>query len=341
MGCYHGALAIALARPLKSGRLWVSDTNHISLSMAAQTLNLNEAARVELTLPLSLLPGQEGQLDSVVVDLPKGRKLARRWLVEAFYLLKTGGKLYIAGANQQGVQAVIKDAQALFSTTGTILAYKKGNRAVRLVKTGAASDPVEWAAKPGIAPGTWNEFSVSLRGAVFHLRTLPGVFSYQGLDEGTRLLIDNVKKAQGARVLDFGCGAGVIGLHASACGASFVDMIDSDLLSVACARENILLNRVDSATVFPSDVLKAVSSRRYDLILSNPPFHTGKEVDYAVAQTFIAHAVKLLEPEGRIVVVANRFIRYERLLAETFSEVEILAQTGKYHVLAAGRPVFG
>ena len=65
--------------------------------------------------------------------LPKGRKLARRWLVEAYRLLSSGGTFYLAGANPEGIQSVIKDATEMFGM-GAILAYHKGNRVARFRK---------------------------------------------------------------------------------------------------------------------------------------------------------------------------------------------------------------
>jgi 16S rRNA (guanine1207-N2)-methyltransferase len=336
LGCGHGALGAALARQVPGGHVVLMDIDFIALTMAEQTLKSNGAANAQVRPAISVLPDGAGAFDTVAMELPKGRKLARRWLVEAQAALKPGGALYLAGANEQGIQPAIQDTAALFGGAA-VLRYKKGNRVARAAagRAAPAADQPGWAGEAGIAPGTWREFEVVVRGYALHLRSLPGVFAFDDeLDEGTRLLLDCLDVAPGAQaVLDMGCGYGIIGLVAARLGASHVDMVDVNLLAIASARENIAANGIANAEAFLSDAFSAVGNRRYDLIASNPPFHTGKSVDYAVAHAFIEHARATLKPGGRLLLVANKFIRYDQLMRTTFNTVECLVETNKYHVL--------
>ncbi len=225
-------------------------------------------------------------------------------------------------------------ASPAHSGGAAVLRYKKGNRVAGAVKVMPAAAPPEWAGEVGIAPGTWREFEASVRGYTFRLRSLPGVFAYDDdLDEGTRLLLDRLDVAPGEDVLDAGCGYGIIGLVAARLGARHVDMVDVNLMAIASARENIAANDVANAEAFLSDAFSAVESKRYDLIASNPPFHAGKSVDYTAAHAFIEHARFILRPGGRLLLVANKFIRYDQLMRATFNTVECLVETNKYHVL--------
>ena len=335
LGCGHGALGAALAGRVPGGHVSLMDTSFIALTMAEQTLRANGVANARAHPAISVLPERAGAFDTAVMELPKGRKLARRWLIEAYAALKPGGELYLAGANEQGIQPVVQDAAALFGQAA-VLRYKKGNRVARSVKDPEGPGRPEWAGEAGLAPGTWREFEVNVRGCAFRLRSLPGVFAYDDdLDEGTSLLLAQLDVTPGAQVLDLGCGYGIIGLAAARLGAGHVDMVDVNLLAIASARENIANNGVSNADAFPSDAFSAVRDRRYDLIASNPPFHTGKSVDYEVAQAFIEHARSSLKPRGRLLLVANKFIRYDRLMRTTFDTVERLTETNKYHVLLA------
>jgi 16S rRNA (guanine1207-N2)-methyltransferase len=138
-------------------------------------------------------------------------------------------------------------------------------------------------------------------------------------------------------VLDIGCGYGIIGLCAARAGARAV-MVDDDLLAVRCARVSAVANELaDRCRVLPSDVTSAVQDRRFDLVLSNPPFHQGTDVNTATAQRIVREASGVLRPGGRLRIVANRFLPYDRVLSDTFGSVATLADDGRYRVLEAVR----
>ena len=134
-------------------------------------------------------------------------------------------------------------------------------------------------------------------------------------------------------ILDLGCGYGVIGLAAARSGAASVDLVDANLLAVAAAQMNIEHLGLANAHALASDVLSAVPDKKYDLILSNPPFHTGRDVDYQVARAFIEQSYQALESGGRLFIVANRFIRYEKIMEMYFQQVDQVVQSPRFHVL--------
>jgi 16S rRNA (guanine1207-N2)-methyltransferase len=336
-GSAHGALAVCLARLVPQGCLQVSDTNLVCINLTKQTLEANAIRNTEVR-DLNPFPTEKpGWFDVVVMVLPKGRKLARRWLVEAYTALKNGGILYLAGPNQEGIQPVIKDGGELFGGS-VLLDYRKGNRVARLIKregSTAANPSPSWASEPGIQPGTWHAFSTVIQGKEYTIHNLPGVFSYNELDEGTALLLDNLAVPNGSRVLDFGCGYGIIGLVAASLGAGQVDLVDADLLAVTSSRENIRINGIEDITAFPADGLAWAKDRTYDLLVTNPPFHNGKEVDFDITEAFIEQAPRVLNPGGKLVLVANRFLRYTLQLKSSFGNVDLLAKNNRFHVLSS------
>lgn len=338
LGCGHGALGVVLARQAPGGAVRLLDGNVVALAMAERTLAANGVANAAVVPDLAALPEGEGAggFDVAVLTLPKGRGLTRRRLVAAHAALRPGGRLYLAGPKDEGIQSGIADARPLFGDAAT-LAYRAGNRVARATKGAPAPDAPAWAREPGIAPGTWREFAVGIRGQTFQLRSLPGVFAGDALDAGTRLLLEQLRVPPRSRVLDMGCGHGIIGLLAARLGAAAVDLLDVDLLAVAAARENLSAHAVANARALPSDGLAAVAGERYELAVTNPPFHSGKAVAYDAAHAFIAGAARLLEPGGTLLLVANRFIRYDTLLGELFARVETVAADRGYRVLAAHR----
>ena len=337
LGCGHGALAVCLARLIPQGWLKAVDTSLVSVRLTAMTLEANSIKNAQACDQYPILSENPGGFDHVIMELPKGRKLVRRWLVEAYTSLKTGGSLYMAGPNQEGIQPAIKDAAELFGNS-RLLNYKKNSRVARFINQERyvpANYHPSWASEPGILPGTWHTFQKVIRGKEYTIHSLPGVFSFDELDQGTSFLLENLQVPAGVRVLDFGCGYGIIGLVASALGAGQVDLVDASLLAVASAKENIQLNKMEGLSAFPADGLTWADDHSYDLLVSNPPFHSGKEVDFDIVESFIEQSRRVINPGGRLVLVANRFLRYDQKMRASLGNVEIIAQTNRFQVLSS------
>jgi 16S rRNA (guanine1207-N2)-methyltransferase len=332
MGCGNGALGVALARQLHGGHLTLSDPSLIAVRMARLTMAANDHPEVMVSEAVSLLPTGTTAFDRVVILAPQSRALARRWLAEGHALLRPGGTLNLAGANKGGIQPLIGDATALFGN-GKTLGYGGGCRVGEALRTAQAPPPPPWATQPGIAPGTWHTLQASLAHAPVDLVSLPGVFSYDRLDQGTALLLQQLTTCAGLRVLDIGCGYGPLGLAAALRGARQSDMLDVSLPAIAAARENIARLNLSQASAEVSDALEAAAGRSYDLIISNPPFHAGKSVDTTMATAFIAQARALLARGGRLLLVANQFLPYERQIATHFDKITRVATDGSYKVL--------
>ncbi len=336
----HGALAVWLAKESEAGAILAADTNCVAVGCAEATAARNGVAeRVRLSLGL---PGQAGsELDVILLRVPKGRDLARLLFLEAFAALRPGGHLYLAGANREGIKSVAADCAALFGE-GTLLGYKGGNRVLLYTRPEALPEPLpaEYTL-PGVARGTWHEFAVSAGEATLTVRTRPGVFSWRGLDAGTGALLE-VLAGEGMvratdEVLDVGCGAGLIGLYAATrARQGRVTMVDVDWLATESARASVAQNGLTNCEVRLGDGVPA-GERAYTLIVSNPPFHSGHATSLDAAEGFIREARGALRPGGRLLVVANRFLPYDRLMAAEFGQAEVLVSTPRYWVLAARR----
>ncbi len=115
-----------------------------------------------------------------------------------------------------------------------------------------------------------------------------------------------------------------------------LDLVEADHAALTCAEANITDPRAQfhwaDATVFRPE-------RRYQGIVTNPPFHTGRAGDPALGQAFIRAAADMLTPEGTLWLVANRHLPYEKALSEHFREVAELGGDGGFKVLCAQRPI--
>lgn len=273
----------------------------------------------------------------VVIAATPNRDLARRWLLMSRQVLATGGRLFIAGANIEGIRPVIGDAAKLFGPA-VREDYRSRQRVAEFANGAIDNDLPAWASKPGVEPGTWEQFSLDISGNSIAMVTQAGVFAGDRVDAGTRLLLDTLPDRLSGRVLDVGCGAGAIGIAASLRGAEAVEVTDVNLLAIQAAQENIRRHGLTGCTAFASDVYEEIGNAWYELIVSNPPFHRGKAIDRSIADRLIDEAPDHLETGGSLLVVANAFLAYGKHMERVFSCVETVAATRQYHVLRASEP---
>jgi len=165
------------------------------------------------------------------------------------------------------------------------------------------------------------------------LETQKGLFSPERVDRGTLAMLKHVNIEAGMRVMDLGCGCGVVGIVAAKiAGEENVFMSDADPLAVEIARRNAERNGVPGVIVALSDGFKSVDAGEFDLILSNPPYQT----DFAVAKGFIEKGFNRLKIGGRLFMVTKRREWYKNKLISVFGGVEI-HETDGYFVFIAQR----
>lgn len=232
-----------------------------------------------------------------------------------------GGTLYLAGDRDKGFDRYVRAASAAFGA-GETVAREGGMRVAKLVRRPGPTPPLP-------EPEVYEAAGVRVVG-------LAGVFSAGRLDKATTLLLGALDglDLRGKRVLDLGCGAGVIGAWAARRGAE-VTLLDADLQSVRSSEETLKANDLPGE-VLHSDAGSALGERMFDVILTNPPFHVGRGVVLDVAREFIAAARHHLRPGGTLYLVANDPLPYEKALAELGDAQELLREGG-FKVLKVSR----
>lgn len=147
-------------------------------------------------------------------------------------------------------------------------------------------------------------FESVLRGFNLRLTSDAGVFSRDGVDYGSRVLIESMEIPRDARVLDIGCGYGPIGLIAARLAPQgHVKMIDINERAVELAELNAQANGIHNVSFAQSDLFSAVEGETFDVVLSNPPIRAGKAV---VHQLFV-QSRNHLNPGGTTwVVIQNK-----------------------------------
>ena len=173
-----------------------------------------------------------------------------------------------------------------------------------------------------------------IQGIDLVLQTNEEVFSPGAVDRGTKAMLSFVTFTEKDKVLDLGCGCGVVGICAAKqIGAEQVVMCDISENAVMLSSQNASANGVGEVKILQSDGLKEIQDKDFTLILSNPPYHT----DFAVAKGFIEYGFKKLTVGGRMIMVTKRLDWYRNKLSSVFGGVTVKEQDGYYVFLAEKR----
>lgn len=173
-----------------------------------------------------------------------------------------------------------------------------------------------------------------VQGVELVLQTNEEVFSPTAVDKGTKAMLSFVEFKEGDKLLDLGCGCGVVGICAAKqIGADKVVMCDISENAVLLSKQNARANGVEAVIIRQSDGLKEISETGFTLILSNPPYHT----DFAVAKGFIEDGFKKLALGGKMVMVTKRLDWYRNKLSSVFGGVTVKEKDGYYVFIAEKR----
>jgi 16S rRNA (guanine1207-N2)-methyltransferase len=187
-----------------------------------------------------------------------------------------------------------------------------------------------YTSKPN-TPHDLHRISYKTAGRNMEFLTDAGVFSKFRVDFGSDCLIRSLPKLKG-RVLDMGCGYGVIGLSIAAANPdSFVEMADINQRAVELAKNNIELNRIKNARVFLSNGFSELTGP-YDTIVSNPPIRAGKRVIYPIFE----QSIDYLNPLGEFYIVIQKKQGASsalKLLQSVYGSCEVIKKEGGYWIL--------
>ncbi len=262
--------------------------------------------------------------DMALLYLPRGKERQAELLQLAGAVLRPGGRLVFAGAKNEGVKTALKQAQSLFGQAG-IVAHKGGCHAGLAQRTAGNFPMPELACE---------ETLTTVDDMATRLISCAGVFAAGRLDEGAASLIAGMRVQPGSRVLDLGCGAGVVGLAAARRGA-VVTCSDVSARATESTRRTLAANGYPQAQVVLTCGAAGLPDRAFETVVTNPPFHQGHGVDFEVAQLFVREAVRVLTFGGRLFLVANSFLPYAPWLRENFAKVGVAWESKRFRVWEA------
>ncbi|NIM70190.1 MAG: methyltransferase [Xanthomonadales bacterium] len=273
-------------------------------------------------------PEGEGPWPAIVLTLPREKQRLEMLLHCAAERLEPGGVLWLAGENRSGIKSAASPLRKRF---GAVVKVDSARHCALF----AARQPLQ--GQPFLLADYEQTWPLVMDELELEVCSLPGVFAHGRLDPGTRLLLEVLLEREIAgEVLDFGCGAGAIGLvlkHRNP-GAR-VTLLDRSALALQAAARTCELNGLQ-ARILPGDGFTGLHGT-FDLIVSNPPFHRGRQAEPRLTPQLLEPARNFLAPGGQLVLVANRHLPYRRWLEQACGHYHVLRENSRYQVLASGR----
>ncbi|MBW5480817.1 methyltransferase [Streptomyces bambusae] len=341
LGDRWGALVTALAA---HGPAQITDS---FLTREATVANLARAGVDEGSV--RLLTTQDAppeRIDVLLVRVPKSLALLEDQLHRLAPHVHAGTVVVGTGMVKEIHTSTLTLFERILGPTRTSLAERKA-RLIFCTPTGASSAeeggtagnpwPLVYTLGPDAGAGPAEGLTV-----VNHA----GVFCADRLDIGTRFLLGHLPKGTGARrIVDLGCGNGILGTAAALAdpGAELV-FADESYQAVASARATYEANvaHVDvahageggsTAEFVVGDGLAGLPAGSVDLVLNNPPFHSHQATTDATALRMFAQARRALRPGGELWVVGNRHLGYHVRLRRLFGNCELVASDPKFVIL--------
>ena len=165
----------------------------------------------------------------------------------------------------------------------------------------------------------------------FYFYTDNGVFSKDGLDFGSRLLLESIPLDEvGGKVLDMGCGYGVFGIVLNKLISCCVDMVDVNLRALHLAQRNVKENGCSNINIFESNVYENIYSK-YSCIVTNPPIRAGKNIVYDI----VMNARKYLLDNGNLFLVIRKEQGAKSLIIDLkkYYDVYVLNRKKGFYIL--------
>lgn len=167
------------------------------------------------------------------------------------------------------------------------------------------------------------------------LATAPGVFAGGRLDLGTRALLGMLDEIDpdARTAVDLGCGAGVMSVVLARRRPELaIIATDASAAAVAATRANLALNDVSTVTVTRDDCGSGIRDASVDVVVLNPPFHSGTTVHTGIAQRMFAAAARMLRPGGELWTVYNSSLMYRSDLTRMVGPTREVSRNPKFTV---------
>ncbi len=270
----------------------------------------------------------------VVYRISKERPVVHHVINESWRVLAPHGTLWLAGEKSEGIKGFIDKAGKLLQNRQSAEKHGTAYRAI-LTKncdfdTAAELDTKQYSQQRTVA-------TIEVDNHPLTIRSKPGVYGWQKLDQGSQLLMDTVEAhflhhPYPKSLLDLGCGYGYLTLRTRHWGCQTRFATDNNVAAINCARTNI--DRANMKVHISVDDCGSKLSTPVEAILCNPPFHKGFQTSSELTRLFLQQSARLLQPAGTAFFVVNHFIALEKLATHYFKELTVLHSDKHFKVIA-------
>jgi 16S rRNA (guanine1207-N2)-methyltransferase len=269
-----------------------------------------------------------GSFEQVVYRVSKEKAIVHHIINSASYWLQVEGQLLLAGYKNDGIKTYAKKAA---NYLGDLTGQQRGNKTAQQF-----SIAYDGCVGPSLDDQGYCEFH-ALQAAELEFVSKPGQFGWNKVDKGSQFLVECLAgylpghQPAVKTVLDLGCGYGYLSLAVSRlCDASFT-ATDNNVAAVASCQQNFRMHGVEGNAIL-ADCADGLSDT-FDLIVCNPPFHQGFEVEGQLTDKFLRNASRLLAVKGVAIFVVNAFIPLEKKAQAFFQRIETLGNNRSFKVL--------
>lgn len=259
--------------------------------------------------------------DIIIIRLPKSHASFDMILNIISGMLANNAKIIIYGMTDEGIKGARKKMKSFFGNIETVL-FKKRCYVVM------SKPEIEFDKK------YIHDFKVNTvlqyKDISVDMEFYPGMFAFKKLDVGTKVLLDSlldiIEDTQS--ILDYGCGSAIIGVILRKYLPNIkYSGLDIDSISLLAAKKNI-----SNAYFIFNDSMNFDETKKYDVIVSNPPMHTEKIEHTKIIEHIIENSPKFLAKNGKFIIVVQSRLKLEKHFKKHFKNYAIINSTNQFSV---------
>lgn len=263
------------------------------------------------------------QFDRVAMRIGKQKAITHHVINSAPRILTPSGQLLLSGSKHEGLQSIAKKLRQIAPRVTKQRSKQQTELYIfsRYTPTNAFDDNHYTLLRPTIQ--TPHQ----------HFLSKPGLFGWQKIDRGSRLLISSLASQtiqSNAHALDLGCGYGYLAVTAATEFGLTVTATDNNIAAVHACNVNLEQNGCKGVALVShcADTINGA----FDLILCNPPFHSGFRTKHTLTEQFISAAARLITDSGSAYFVVNEFIPIASIAAQYFNTISLLNEAEGFKV---------